>query len=71
MSGQVYDAYYGEGDAEAVDKEWEEFAKLVDIRNKRRDQQNTFYPCPAPEEDYESTIVRFRIFFLCFAVHKV
>lgn len=56
----LFEAHYGEGDADAIDREWEEFAKLVDLRNKRQEQlqQNTFYPSPATEEDYESTIVR-------------
>lgn len=49
--------YYGEHDAEATDREWEEFAKLVEMKNKKREQQNTFYPSPSTEEEYESTIV--------------
>lgn len=58
MSDRLYhEAHYGED--EAIDKEWEEFAKLVEMRNKRlEEQRNTFYPSPLqPEEDYESTIV--------------
>lgn len=59
MSDRLYhhEAHYGE--EEAIDKEWEEFAKLVERRNKRiEEQRNTFYPSPQQEEDYESTIVR-------------
>lgn len=51
-----HEAHYGE--EEAIDKEWEEFAKLVEMRKKRlEEQRNTFYPSPQQEEDYESTIV--------------
>lgn len=57
MSDRLYhEAHYGE--EEAIDREWEEFAKLVEMRNKRlEEQRNTFYPSPQREEDYESTIV--------------
>lgn len=58
MSDRLYhhEAHYGE--EEAIDREWEEFAKLVDMRKKRlEEQRNTFYPSPQQEEDYESTIV--------------
>lgn len=58
MSNCLYhhEAHYGE--EEAVDREWEEFAKLVEMKNKRiEEQRNTFYPSPQQEEDYESTIV--------------
>lgn len=49
------EAHFGEEDHEATDKEWEEFAKLVKMRKKRQEQ--AFYPCPPPEEDYVSTVV--------------
>lgn len=49
------EANYGEEDLEATDREWEEFAKLVKSKNKRQEQ--AFYPCPPPEEDYVSTVV--------------
>lgn len=57
MPDRLYhEAHYGE--EEAIDKEWEEFAKQVELRNKRlEEQRNTFYPSPQQEEDYESTIV--------------
>lgn len=51
----ICEAHFGEADPEAVDKEWEEFAKLVETKKQRQEQ--AFYPCPA-EEDYVSTLVR-------------
>lgn len=56
MDKTTSEAHYGEEDQEAVDKEWEEFAKLVNLKTKRQEQ--AFYPCPPQEEDYVSTIVR-------------
>lgn len=57
MADQKSEAHYGEEDQEAIDKEWEEFAKLVKLRSKRQEQ--AFYPCPPPQEDdYDNTLVR-------------
>lgn len=50
------EAQYGEEDQSAVDKEWEEFSKLVEIRKKRQEQ--AFYPCPPPEDDEVNNLVR-------------
>lgn len=50
------DAHFGEGNQEETDKEWEDFAKLVD--QKKRNSAQTFYPCPPPEDvDYVQTLV--------------
>lgn len=56
MGDATSEAHYGEEDQEMIDKEWEEFAKLVKLRNKRQEQ--AFYPCPPQDEDYVNTIVR-------------
>lgn len=50
------EAHFGEPDPESIDKEWDEFANLVEKRKKR--QESAFYPCPAPEDDYVNTLVR-------------
>lgn len=44
------EAQLGEVDYQAVDKEWEEFSRLMRRRNRKR-EQSSFYPCPPPEED--------------------
>lgn len=51
------DAYYGEGNQEENDKEWEDFAKLLE--QKKRNSSQIFYPCPLSEdvEDYVQTLV--------------
>lgn len=44
------EAQFGELDYRAVDREWEEFSRLMRRRDRRR-EQSSFYPCPPPEED--------------------
>lgn len=53
----VSEAHFGEEDYAVVDKEWEEFGKLLQVRRKERKAQ-TFYPCPPPEEDDDVNFVR-------------
>ncbi|CAH1103822.1 unnamed protein product, partial [Psylliodes chrysocephalus] len=50
-------SYYGEDNSEDLDKEWEDFTKLLD--KKKRNSSQGFYPCPPPEdvEDYVQTIM--------------
>lgn len=43
------EAHFGEMDYQAVDKEWEEFSRLMRKRDRKKTQ--TFYPCPPPEEE--------------------
>lgn len=54
------EALFGEADYVATDKEWEEFAKLVEKKKKMQDQA-AFYPCPPQEEDYVSPLVSWRL----------
>ncbi|KAF5285463.1 hypothetical protein FQA39_LY16637 [Lamprigera yunnana] len=49
---KVSEAHFGEEDYTAVDKEWEEFSKLLQHRTKEKRAQ-AFYPCPPPEDDDE------------------
>lgn len=51
------EAHFSEGNTEETDKEWEDFAKLLE--EQKRKQSQTFYPCPPPEdvEDYVQTLV--------------
>ncbi|KAJ8917377.1 hypothetical protein NQ315_002401 [Exocentrus adspersus] len=51
------DAHLGEDSTEETDKEWEDFAKLLE--QQRRKQSQNFYPCPPPEdvEDYVQTLM--------------
>ncbi|XP_072383243.1 chloride channel protein 2-like isoform X1 [Diabrotica undecimpunctata] len=51
------DSYYGEDNAEDLDKEWEDFTKLLE--KKKRNSSQGFYPCPPPEdvEDYVQTLM--------------
>lgn len=50
------EAQFGEADPDSVDREWGEFAKLVEKKRKRQEQ--SFYPFPPQEEDYVNTLVR-------------
>lgn len=56
MEYNASEGYFGEDDPDATDKEWDDFAKLVE--KKRKPQEQAFYPCPPQEEDYVSTLVR-------------
>lgn len=51
------DARYGEDNYEEHDKEWEDFAKLLE--KKKTNSSQIFYPCPPMEdvEDYVQTLV--------------
>lgn len=50
-------AQYGEENQEEHDKEWEDFAKLLE--QKKKNSSQIFYPCPPSEdvEDYVQTLV--------------
>lgn len=56
------EGYFGEDDPHATDKEWDDFAKLVEKKRSRTAQ--AFYPCPQQEEDYVSTLVRINEIYL-------
>lgn len=58
------EAHFNEGNSEETDKEWEDFAKLLE--QQRRKQSQTFYPCPPPEdvEDYVQTLASSRNSFI-------
>lgn len=51
----ISEAHFGEDNHEEVDKEWEEFAMLLEKKKNRQEQP--FYPCPPQEEDYINTLV--------------
>lgn len=51
------EAHFGEEDCAAIDKEWEEFSKLLQHRTKQRRAQ-AFYPCPPPEDEEDVNFVR-------------
>lgn len=55
------DAFYGEENQAEHDKEWEDFAKLLE--QKKKNPAQIFYPCPPPEdvEDYVQTLVSISI----------
>ncbi|CAG9861445.1 unnamed protein product [Phyllotreta striolata] len=50
------DSYYGEENAEDLDKEWEDFTKLLE--KKKKNSSQGFYPCP-PSEDVDEYVQSF------------
>lgn len=56
-------AQYGEENQEEHDKEWEDFAKLLE--QKKKNSSQIFYPCPPSEdvEDYVQTLVSIFVAF--------
>ncbi|CAH0549331.1 unnamed protein product [Brassicogethes aeneus] len=51
MDKEFESAQFGEDDPDATDKEWEEFEYLLSKKRKRQEQ--SFYPCPPPQEEDE------------------
>lgn len=39
----------------ATDQDWDDFERFL---QKKKEENHEFYPFPAPEEEYQSTLVR-------------
>lgn len=51
----ISESQFADADMDAVDREWEEFSKLAEKKKSKKEQ--SFYPCPAPEDDYLNSLV--------------